>query len=141
MHYRSLRYQLLLMIPCYFSSSALAGEFNDLCAFSLTKGKAMKVSCVINEIIDSKVYCFASQEAKLEFVKDPLANIQKASKNYLEIKAQLDDESDNYTPLAGTVSKNNNEAAEQLQRRLDRNIVSPGARDDKELEWEERRDN
>lgn len=137
------RGKLFLLAPIfiyYSSSCGFAGEFNDLCAFSLTEGKKMKVSCAINETIDTKIYCFGSQEAKTEFLKNPFGNIKKASQNFLEIKAQLDDDLDDYKPLIGNVRKNNDGAENQLQRRIDRNVVSPGARDDKELEWSQRRD-
>ncbi|MFM7083890.1 MAG: hypothetical protein ACKOW3_02640 [Hyphomicrobium sp.] len=115
-------------------------EFDNLCAYGLTGGQTVKTSCVINETINKKTYCFGTQEAKTEFLKDSSNNIQKASENFLQIKAQLDDDLDNYTPLTGSVTKNNDGAEHQLQRRIDRNVVTPGGRDEKELEWEQRRD-
>lgn len=136
-HFTGVVFLVIQIITFYSPSTALGSEFNDLCAFSLSQGKMMRVSCVINETIDNKVYCFASQVAKTEFLKDPFQNIQKASQNFLEIKTQLDDGSDLVT---GAAPEKDDKTDDQLQRRFDRNIISPGARDDKELEWEKSRD-
>jgi YHS domain-containing protein len=41
-------------------------------------GKEIATDCTINAQIGGKTYCFGSQEAKAEFMKDPEGNLAKA---------------------------------------------------------------
>ena len=57
---------------------ALSGEYNNMCAMGLALGKDVATDCTINGQIGGKTYCFGSEEAKTEFMKDPQGNLAKA---------------------------------------------------------------
>ena len=65
-------------------TAALAGkgEFNDLCAMSLAAGKDTQTDCSINGQYLGKTYCFGSNEAMTEFMKNPKDNLAKAQTYY-----------------------------------------------------------
>ena len=62
--------------------AAVAGEFGNYCAFGLTQGVKKITDCSISQKIDGKTYCFGSNSAKEEFMKDPTANITKAQEAF-----------------------------------------------------------
>jgi YHS domain-containing protein len=43
---------------------------------------AAKTDCSVNASIDGKTYCFGSEAAKTEFMKDPKGNMAKAQAYY-----------------------------------------------------------
>ena len=61
---------------------AATGEFNNLCAEGLAQHKQIKTDCSINGSYQGKTYCFGSQDAKTEFMKDPTGNLAKAQTYY-----------------------------------------------------------
>jgi uncharacterized protein YjbI with pentapeptide repeats len=65
-----------------FASFALAGEFGDNCATSLSMGKMNKTKCETNDVFEGKTYCFGSEESKAEYLKDPKATIMQAEAFY-----------------------------------------------------------
>ncbi len=63
-------------------AAGAAGEFGNNCALGLTKGVKKYTDCSVSEKIDGKVYCFSTQSAKEEFMKDPAGNLAKAQATY-----------------------------------------------------------
>jgi len=61
---------------------AATGEFNNMCAEGLAMHKKIETDCAINAQVEGKTYCFGSEEAKTEFMKNPQANLKKANKYY-----------------------------------------------------------
>ena len=70
---------LLGMAP---AALAVNGEFGNMCAASLAAGKDTPTDCSINSQIQGKTYCFGSQEAMAEFMKNPTENLAKAQAYY-----------------------------------------------------------
>ncbi|MGD9503239.1 MAG: hypothetical protein AB7V40_12220 [Methyloceanibacter sp.] len=66
------------------SSAALAasGEYDNMCAMGLALGKDVETDCSISGQIGGKTYCFGSEEAKTDFMKDPEGNLAKAQEYY-----------------------------------------------------------
>jgi YHS domain-containing protein len=66
------------------STAALAatGEFDNMCAEGLSLHKDIKTDCSINTTIKGKTYCFGSEQAKADFMKNPEANLAKAQEYY-----------------------------------------------------------
>jgi uncharacterized protein YjbI with pentapeptide repeats len=60
----------------------LAAELGDNCTTSLSIGQMSKTKCEISDVYDGKTYCFGSEEAKAEYLKDPKATIMKAAAFY-----------------------------------------------------------
>ena len=61
---------------------AVNGEFGNMRAASLAAGKDTPTDCSINSQIQGKTYCFGSQEAMAEFMKNPTENLAKAQAYY-----------------------------------------------------------
>jgi YHS domain-containing protein len=61
---------------------AATGEFNNMCAEGLALHKEIKTDCSVNAVYKSKTYCFGSEQAKQDFMKDPAANLAKAESYY-----------------------------------------------------------
>ena len=61
---------------------AVTGEFDKMCAQGLATGQKIETDCSINTQIEGKTYCFGSEQAKTEFMKDPKANFAKAQATY-----------------------------------------------------------
>ena len=66
------------------STAAIAGTgaYDNMCAMGLALGKQIKTDCSISGMIGGQQYCFGSEEAKASFMKDPDANLAKASDFY-----------------------------------------------------------
>src|SRR6187551_17048 len=60
--------------------AATKGEFNNMCAESLSMGKDTPTDCSVNATIKGKTYCFGNEEAKATFMKDPEGNLAKAQR-------------------------------------------------------------
>jgi YHS domain-containing protein len=54
------------------------GEFDNMCTESLALGKNINTDCSINTTLKGKTYCFGSEQAKTDFMKDPEGNLAKA---------------------------------------------------------------
>ena len=61
---------------------AVTGEYGNMCTMGLATGKDIQTDCSINGQIGGKTYCFGSQEAKTEFMKNPEGNLAKAQAYY-----------------------------------------------------------
>ena len=61
---------------------AVTGEFNNMCAEGLALHKEIKTDCTISGVYQGKTYCFGSEQAKKDFMKDPAANLAKAETYY-----------------------------------------------------------
>jgi YHS domain-containing protein len=61
---------------------AVTGQFNNMCAEGLALHKEIKTDCAINGVYKGKTYCFGSEQAKQDFMKDPAANLAKAEAYY-----------------------------------------------------------
>ena len=57
---------------------AATGEFNNMCAEGLALHKEIKTDCSVNTVYKGKTYCFGSEQAKQDFMKDLAANLAKA---------------------------------------------------------------
>ncbi|HZJ11607.1 MAG TPA: hypothetical protein VFD26_03015 [Methyloceanibacter sp.] len=65
---------------------AATGEFDNMCAMGLTGNKEVKTDCSVNATYEGKTYCFGNQQAKVDFMKDPAANVAKAQEYYSKHK-------------------------------------------------------
>ena len=74
--------QLILITSLTFTSLAFAGEFDNNCTNSLSKGAFHKTNCEINEIFGGKTYCFSNDGARDSFLFDPQDMINKANAFY-----------------------------------------------------------
>ena len=61
---------------------AVTGEFDNMCTEGLALGKDIQTDCKINTTIGGKTYCFGSEQAKTDFMKDPNGNMAKAQAYY-----------------------------------------------------------
>ena len=64
------------------STAAFAGEYDNMCAMGLAVGKEVSTDCTISGEIGGKTYCFGTEEAKTDFMKDPEGNLAKAQSYY-----------------------------------------------------------
>jgi YHS domain-containing protein len=75
--------------------AATEGEFDNMCAMGLAMGKEVKTDCSINAEIDGKTYCFGSEDAKAEFMKNPQGNLAKAQAHTMHGEKMMDSEKSN----------------------------------------------
>jgi YHS domain-containing protein len=61
---------------------AATGQFEDMCAWGLANHKVVNTNCSVNATIKGETYCFSSEEAKADFMKNPSANLSKAEAYY-----------------------------------------------------------
>jgi YHS domain-containing protein len=61
---------------------AATGQFNNMCSWGLANSKDVPTDCSVNTTIKGKTYCFSSEEAKANFMKNPTANLAKAESFY-----------------------------------------------------------
>ena len=71
-----------LLLGLGTAALAATGEFNNMCTEGLALHKDIKTDCSVNTVIGGKTYCFGSEAAKTEFMKDPKANMAKAQAYY-----------------------------------------------------------
>ncbi|MGZ5849789.1 MAG: hypothetical protein ACXWJ4_00705 [Methyloceanibacter sp.] len=71
-----------LLLGLTTAALAATGEFNNMCTEGLALGKDIKTDCSINALLDGKTYCFGSEQAKTDFMKDPKGNLAKAQTYY-----------------------------------------------------------
>ena len=72
-----------LLLGLGTAALAATGEFDNMCAEGLALGKDIKTDCSVNATIDGKTYCFGSEQAKTDFMKDPKGNMAKAQSYYM----------------------------------------------------------
>jgi YHS domain-containing protein len=61
---------------------AATGQFDNMCSWGLANSKDVKTDCSVNATIKGKTYCFSSEDAKSQFMKNPDANLAKAETFY-----------------------------------------------------------
>jgi YHS domain-containing protein len=61
---------------------AATGQFDNMCSWGLANQKDVKTDCSVNTTIQGKTYCFSSDQAKADFMKNPDANLAKAESFY-----------------------------------------------------------
>jgi YHS domain-containing protein len=66
------------MLGVVITAYAATGEFNNQCSWGLANHKDVQTDCSINSTFKGKTYCFSSQEAQANFMKNPTANLDKA---------------------------------------------------------------
>jgi YHS domain-containing protein len=71
-----------LLLGLGTAALAATGEFNNMCADSLSLGKDVNTDCSINADFKGHTYCFGSDEAKTHFMKEPEGNLAKAQSYY-----------------------------------------------------------
>ena len=71
-----------LLLGLTTAALAVTGEFNNMCAEGLALHKNIKTDCSINSSFKGKTYCFGSEQAKADFLKNPDANLAKAEAYY-----------------------------------------------------------
>jgi YHS domain-containing protein len=71
-----------LLLGLGTAALAATGEFNNMCTEGLALGKDINTDCSINALLDGKTYCFGSEQAKTDFMKDPKGNLAKAQSYY-----------------------------------------------------------
>jgi YHS domain-containing protein len=71
-----------LLLGLATAALAATGEFNNMCTEGLALGKDINTDCSVNTSIGGKTYCFGSEAAKTEFMKDPNGNMAKAQEYY-----------------------------------------------------------
>jgi YHS domain-containing protein len=71
-----------LMLGLATTAYAATGEFSNMCSWGLANHKDVSTDCSINTTIKGKTYCFSSQEAKANFMKNPTSNLGKAASFY-----------------------------------------------------------
>ena len=71
-----------LMLGLATTAYAATGQFSNMCSWGLANHKDVPTDCSVNTSIKGKTYCFSSQEAKANFLKNPTANLAKAESFY-----------------------------------------------------------
>jgi YHS domain-containing protein len=71
-----------LLLGLGTAAVAATGEFDNMCTEGLALHKDIKTDCSINTTLKGKTYCFGSEDAKTEFMKDPEGNLAKAQEYY-----------------------------------------------------------
>ena len=64
------------------AAMAATGQFDNMCSWGLANQKDVKTDCSVNTTIQGKTYCFSSDQAKADFMKNPDANLTKAESFY-----------------------------------------------------------
>ena len=73
---------VVLMLGFATAAYAATGEFGNECSWGLANNKNVATDCSVNSSIAGKTYCFSSQDAKSNFMKNPTANLAKAESFY-----------------------------------------------------------
>ena len=71
-----------LMLGFATTAYAATGQFSNMCSWGLANHKDVSTDCSVNTSIKGKTYCFSSQEAKANFMKNPTSNLDKAASFY-----------------------------------------------------------
>jgi YHS domain-containing protein len=71
-----------LLLGLATAAYAVSGEFNNMCAEGLSLHKQIQTDCTINGSFRGKTYCFGSEQAKSDFMKNPSGNLAKAEAYY-----------------------------------------------------------
>ena len=71
-----------LMLGLGTAAYATTGQFRDMCSWGLANHKDVQTDCSVNATIQGKTYCFSSEDAKSQFMKNPSNNLTKAESFY-----------------------------------------------------------
>ena len=71
-----------IMLGVATTAYAATGQFGNECSWGLANHKVVQTDCSVNTTLKGKTYCFSSQEAKTNFLKNPTANLAKAESFY-----------------------------------------------------------
>jgi YHS domain-containing protein len=71
-----------LLLGLGTAALAATGEFDNMCTEGLALGKDINTDCSINGDFKGHTYCFGSEQAKTDFMKDPEGNLAKAQAYY-----------------------------------------------------------
>ena len=66
--------------------AAAKGQFDNMCAEGLALHKQIHTDCSVNAELKGKTYCFGSEQARTDFMKDPSANLAKAESFECDLK-------------------------------------------------------
>jgi YHS domain-containing protein len=72
----------VLLVGFAGSAYAVTGQFDNMCSWGLANHKDVPTDCSVNATIKGSTYCFSSQDAKTNFMKNPDANLKKAETFY-----------------------------------------------------------
>jgi uncharacterized protein YjbI with pentapeptide repeats/YHS domain-containing protein len=72
----------LLFTSIVFAAEPVKGEMGSNCTTGLSEGVLFQTNCSVSEVYKDKTYCFSSQGAKEEFLKNPDETINKAKMFY-----------------------------------------------------------
>ena len=61
---------------------AVTGQFDNMCSWGLANHKDVQTNCAVNATLKGKTYCFSSEDAKNQFMKNPSGNLEKAESFY-----------------------------------------------------------
>jgi YHS domain-containing protein len=61
---------------------AVTGQFGNMCSWGLANHKDVQTNCSVNATIKGNTYCFSSEDAKNQFMKNPSGNLEKAESFY-----------------------------------------------------------
>jgi len=78
------KYLLASVFLVGFAGSAYAatGQFDNMCAWGLANHKDVQTDCSVNATIKGNTYCFSSEGAKNQFMKNPDSNLENAQSFY-----------------------------------------------------------
>ncbi len=71
-----------LLLGLTTAALAVTGEYDNMCTQGLASGKDVRPTAPSTRTMEGKTYCFGSQAAKTEFMKDPKGNLAKAQSYY-----------------------------------------------------------
>ena len=71
-----------LMLGLTTTAYAATGQFDNMCTWGLANHKDVQTNCSVNATIKGATYCFSSEDAKSQFMKDPSGNLAKAQSFY-----------------------------------------------------------
>jgi YHS domain-containing protein len=71
-----------LSIGLATAALAATGEFSNMCSWGLANHKDVQTDCSVNAMMKGKTYCFSSEDAKNQFLKNPDGNLAKAETFY-----------------------------------------------------------
>jgi YHS domain-containing protein len=72
----------VLIVGFAGSAYAAAGQFDNMCAWGLANHKDVHTNCSVNATIKGNTYCFSSEDAKNQFMKNPDSNLANATSFY-----------------------------------------------------------
>jgi YHS domain-containing protein len=72
----------VLLVGFTGSAYAVTGQFDNMCAWGLANHKDVQTDCSVNATIKGNTYCFSSEDAKNQFMKNPDSNLENAQSFY-----------------------------------------------------------